>query len=588
MAVDTEGALAEKPAGIRFEPSSATSAVCDVDARPSAVTLKTWVVCCILSCGYGLSFWPVPVVSVIGTFIAADMGDPSGYIWFVPAWTISITCAFLIFGPNTDLLGRRWFLVLGNLTCFLGHIIVGSAQTTGQVIAGLAVSGFGGANCQMAAFAVPELLPNKWRHIGVVMADFTVYIAVIVGPVAAFFAYRLGHWAWNFWGVGIFQGLSFLGLLFLYYPPQNPYERPRRATRFSRADSLLRGGVPLLEALKSLDYLGAFLFVGGAVPFLMGIVWAGVHPSNDVHVVVPLVIGAAVLVMFVLWETFGNPRYPLTPTHIFSSSHGRDFTAPAVVLGVVNMFYYSSSILWPQMITVFYTNGGADWKESITLSLPQGFAILLGAILLTLFGSRIRHWQWQLTGSVFVMVVFGGLLGLVTPTNKGKMIAFMFLSQTGFGWALYLSIAMTQMGVQHGDLGVSGGIAGCIRFGAGAVATSIYQTIYHSSLTKYKNQYIPSAAMAAGLPESQVTALMAAVSEGTTALSVYGPAIAADAEAALSEAYCKAIFMVAMVSMAFGILGLAACLCCKDVDPKMTNKASTRTQLSLQRSGYRS
>lgn len=27
-----------------------------------------------------------------------------------------------------------------------------------------------------------------------------------------------------------------------------------------------------------------------------------------------------------------------------------------------------------------------------------------------------------------------------------------------------------------------------------------------------------------------------------------------------------------MVSMAFGILGLGACLCCKDVDAKMTNK----------------
>lgn len=30
--------------------------------------------------------------------------------------------------------------------------------------------------------------------------------------------------------------------------------------------------------------------------------------------------------------------------------------------------------------------------------------------------------------------------------------------------------------------------------------------------------------------------------------------------------------VVAMVSMAFGILGLGACLCCKDVDAKMTNK----------------
>jgi hypothetical protein len=33
------------------------------------------------------------------------------------------------------------------------------------------------------------------------------------------------------------------------------------------------------------------VFIGGAVPFLMGIVWAGVYDSNDVHVVAPLVVG---------------------------------------------------------------------------------------------------------------------------------------------------------------------------------------------------------------------------------------------------------------------------------------------------------
>lgn len=213
---------------------------------------------------------------------------------------------------------------------------------------------------------------------------------------------------------------------------------------------------------------GAFLFIGGAVPFLMGIVWAGVYDSNDAHVVAPLVVGAAVLVVFALWESFGNLKYPLTPTYVFSSSWGRDFTAPVIALGVVNMFYYSSSILWPQMITLFYTNGGADWKYSIVLSLPQGFAIFFGAILLSAFGSKLRNWQWQLTGSVFVMVLFGSLLGIVTPDNKGTMIAFIFLSQAGFGWGLYLSIAITQMGVEHKNLGVSGGISGCIRFAAGA------------------------------------------------------------------------------------------------------------------------
>ena len=213
---------------------------------------------------------------------------------------------------------------------------------------------------------------------------------------------------------------------------------------------------------------GGFLFMGGAIPVLLGIVWAGVYPSTDPHVVATLVVGFFILICFAVWETFGPVKFPLTPSYIFASSWGRDFTAPAIALGVVNMFYYSSSILWPQMTTVLYTNGGTDWRYAIVLTLPQGLAIAFGAFLLSTLGSKIRHWQWQLTGAVFIMVLFGSLLGLATPTNKGTMIAFLFLSQVGFGWGIYLSIAITQMGVDQKNLGVSGGVSGAIRYAAGA------------------------------------------------------------------------------------------------------------------------
>ncbi|KAJ5709230.1 hypothetical protein N7493_010564 [Penicillium malachiteum] len=506
----------------------AASAPNSVDeSEPAVVTLKTWVVALILSCGYDLSFWPVPVVSAIGSSLSADMGDTGGYIWFVPTWTISTTCSFLLFGPNTDLFGRRWFLVLGNLVTFAGHIIVATAKNSNQIIAGLVVTGFSGANCQ---------------------------IAVIVAPVTARFGYEMNHWVWNFWGPAIFQVLSFVGLLLLYHPPKHPL------------------GFSYMEAFKSMDYLGAFLFIGGVVPFLLGIVWANVYSSTDPHVVASLVAGAVVLVCFALWETFGNLKYPLAPTAIFTSSYGRDFTAPVIALGVINMFYYSSSILWPEMIDAFYTNFDADWRYAVVLSLPQGFGILLGALLLTFLGSYIRNWQWQLTGFVFVMVLFGSLLGLVLPHNKGMMIAFLFLSQVGFGWGIYLSIALCQMGVTQQNLGVSGGISGCLRFAAGAVATTIYEVVFDKSLTKYMDKYIPDAVTSAGLSESKVTGLMSVVSGGASALTSYSPAVASAAVKALEHAYCKAIFIVAMVSMAFGIVGLIACLCCKDVDAKMTNR----------------
>jgi len=65
------------------------------EAEP-VVTPKTWVVVFILSMGYGLSFWPIPVFAAIQSEVAASMSDPTGYIWFIPGWSLAITVCFLI------------------------------------------------------------------------------------------------------------------------------------------------------------------------------------------------------------------------------------------------------------------------------------------------------------------------------------------------------------------------------------------------------------------------------------------------------------------------------------------------------------
>ena len=83
---------------------------------------------------------------------------------------------------------------------------------------------------------------------------------------------------------------------------------------------------------------GSVLFVAGALPALMGMVWSAQYSSSDSHVAAPLVVGFVILIVFALWETFGKLKHPLTPPHMFASSRGRDFTAPAIALGVINMF----------------------------------------------------------------------------------------------------------------------------------------------------------------------------------------------------------------------------------------------------------
>jgi predicted membrane channel-forming protein YqfA (hemolysin III family) len=162
----------------------------------------------------------------------------------------------------------------------------------------------------------------------VVIADASVYLAVTIIPVTARYGYFVGSWRANFYAAAGFQAFSFVGLFLLYFPPAHPL------------------GLPYTQVIRELDYLGIFLFIAGSLPILMGIVWASIYPSNDVHVIAPLVVGCVFLVAFACWETWGGAKHPLTPTNIFTSSNGRDFTAPCIALAIINMFYYSSSIIW--------------------------------------------------------------------------------------------------------------------------------------------------------------------------------------------------------------------------------------------------
>ena len=86
---------------------------------------------------------------------------------------------------DSDLFGRRYFILLGNILVFIGSILGATSHSMNQSIAAHALIGFGAGNCQLAAFALPELLPNKWRHFAVVIADGMIFFTVIVGPVTA-------------------------------------------------------------------------------------------------------------------------------------------------------------------------------------------------------------------------------------------------------------------------------------------------------------------------------------------------------------------------------------------------------------------
>ena len=105
---------------------------------------------------------------------------------------------------------------------------------------------------------------------------------------------------------------------------------------------------------------------------------------------------------------------------------------------------------------------------------------------------------------------------MVTPYNKGTMIAFCFIEQMFFGWAQYESIAFTQLGVRQIDLGISGGLAGVARYAGGSLAQAIYTTILANTQSERAAKIVPEAAVRLGLGSEEAQQLLAAISTGAT------------------------------------------------------------------------
>ena len=66
-------------------------------------------------------------------------------------------------------------------------------------------------------------MPNKYRHIGVVIADFFVYVMIIIGPVVGRFAILQNDnsWQWLYWGGFIAAVITDIALFFLYRKYRN-------------------------------------------------------------------------------------------------------------------------------------------------------------------------------------------------------------------------------------------------------------------------------------------------------------------------------------------------------------------------------
>ncbi|EFQ35599.1 major facilitator superfamily transporter [Colletotrichum graminicola M1.001] len=551
----------EAQAVIEFEEDPHRAALED---NPSEVrvSIKTWIAIFSMALSFGppvgLAFLAVASVVVQ---ITNELDGQDQLAWVIGSWSLSTACSFSLAGPLSDVFGRRMLVLGGQFVVGLGCIAAATTHDISTLIAAETLIGLGTGFVFVSYAGVPEMLPNKWRTLGLGILEAGIAVpwgilSVLLGNAL----FKYASWRWIFGIATIIEFISLTGTGFSYYPT------PRPRGDFDKTRT---------QQLKDIDWVGLLLFTSGLATALIGLTWGGTstHPWNSAGTIAPIVVGFAVLALGFFYD-FKVAAHPIFPLKLFIMF--RRFSVLLIVMFVSGMNFYAMSALLPQGFLYMFTTDGIRIG---VLSLPNTLMIGFTGVLAPLIAHKVGYIKWQLVIGMALQAIFiAASAATVYPNMK---LAYAFVPAIGvpmFVWVTILSYSIASLHVPHSNLGVAVGLIGTFRSAGGAVGNAIFNTIFQEKFRKFAADMVANAAISNGLNPADLDLIIPAAIEFDTGnpralLNVPGitPEIQEALKTAVRAGAGHAFKIVFYGTIPFSIVALLCTFLVEDPTAYMTN-----------------
>ncbi|KAB5511539.1 fungal trichothecene efflux pump [Coniochaeta sp. 2T2.1] len=501
--------------------------------------------------------------SAILAVINNDLGPSKSIAWWSIARTAAQSVTFTLVGRLSDIFGRRWFFIGGNLVALIGTVITAASMSVPQLIIGAAITGIGEAVQNSYNIALPELVKNKHRPIVIsaVFASSAPFAAF--GSIISTTMVKQGiSWRWCFYLPLICIGIAVILLFFCYHPPVYSQLHSNSAEKTK------------MRQLRELDWVGIVLFIASLVMILLPLGWGGsLFPWKSAATISTLLVGAVLLAVFVFWEARQRGRNPLVPIQLITN---RGFMALVACATVGSCCYFPTIFLWPQQIAHIYgiTGTYAGW-----LSCTVGAATALGSMSTGFVIRAFGNSRWVILVASVGMCGFVAGLAALTPDNLNLGIAFTILGPFCVGIIEVSAMALAPLFCLPEDLGLASGLLGTIRSAGASVATAIFSSVLSTRLAVTIPTAITPAAEQAGFDMSKIATLAGAARAGTLdKVPGITHAVIDAVTAALPNAYAAAFKTVYLASLAFGGVAIVGALLTKNAAPYLTDQVSRKLQ----------
>ncbi len=380
------------------------------------------------------------VSNALPTIVDDLEGSQTGYTWVVVATMLAMTATTPIWGKFADLFDKKLLVQTALIIFSVGSLLAGFAPSMEVLIGARFVQGLGvgGLTALVQVVIATMVSPReRGRYSGYIGAVFA--LATVSGPLVGGVLVDTVGWRWCF-----FAGL------------------PVAALAFFVLQKTLR--LPVVKRDVTIDYLGAFLLVGGVSILLVWVSLGGQNFDWVSWTSALLVVGAVAVVGAAIHVEANVAKDPVIPLRLFRD---RTLTLATIASVLIGVAMFGSTVY---LSLYFQRAKDLSPTEAGLMSICMVGGLLVSSILSGRIITATGLWKRWLVGGMVAVIAGIGLLSTIdAQTPLWHTGIFMAVLGLGLGATMQNLVLAVQNTIALSDMGAGSSVVAFFRSLGGSV-----------------------------------------------------------------------------------------------------------------------